>query len=362
MALIPGTKFPSTGDPRLDAYVAKNHFLPPGQHDKTGRIPDYGTLGFGNMNPARTGSGGFGAVGAPVAAPPFRVDTDPFTAGIQGGVAGTQAIQDAYTSNFLLLKGFGVNIEALGPEILRLAQSGLTDPDTFQLMLQQSQPFKDRFPANDLRIKAGLPVLSPGQYFNQEQAYRQALSKFGLPASFYDQNSDFTDWMAQDVDPVEVQQRAQIASNWVNNTDPNARKALLDFYGIDDGHLVAYALDRKRSEPLLEKQANSAGVGAAAFRNGLSANASRSEYLTDAGVTAAEAQAGYGTVGELTTIGQKLSSIWGGEYNQTTAEDDALLNLASARRRRDQLTGSETAAFSGNSGVGKLAKSTAGQV
>jgi hypothetical protein len=210
-------------------------------------------------------------------------------------------------------------------------------------------------------VAAGKPAISAGQYLQLETSYRQALDGL-VPTNFYDQPTDFTAWIAGEVDPNEVKARATQAFTWANNTDPFLRQQLKDYYGIDETHIAAYALDRQRALPLLQKQATVAQIGASAARNQLHVGVDRATYLADAGVTEATAAQGFGQAAEMLPIGQKLASIWGGEFDQTTAEDASLLGLASARRRVQQLSEQETAAFSGHGGASKLAQGTAGKL
>ena len=90
-----------------------------------------------------------------------------------------------------------------------------------------------------------------------------------MPSGFYDSTDDFTKWIANDVAPQEIQGRVQWAQQYIANTDPATKQALQSYYGIGENDLVAYALDRTRAVPLLEKQAKAVELGAAANSQGL---------------------------------------------------------------------------------------------
>lgn len=195
-----------------------------------------------------------------------------------------------------------------------------------------------------------------------ESAYRQVLSSAGMPSGFYDQLSDFTKWIQDDVDPTEIQQRVNYAKKYVESQDAGTRQALRDFYGVGDNDLAAYFLDRTRGTALLEKQAQAIDIGAAAFDQGLSISRSRAEHFADLGAGANARQA-FATVAEALPEAQRLSAIYGGEnVTQTDLEDEALGGLASASRKRKTLVEKETSSFSGNGGAsrGSFGRSTAG--
>lgn len=195
-----------------------------------------------------------------------------------------------------------------------------------------------------------------------ESAYGRVLSSAGLPRGFYDSPSDFAQWIADDVDPAEIQERAQDAAKWVANTDPEALAAWQTYYGIGQGDLVAYALDRKRGLDLLNKQANAVILGTAAGHQGLALSRARAEHFADLGA-AGNAEQGFSTIAEALPGAQRLSSIYGGEdVTQTDLEDEVLGGLASARRKRQRLVNEEEASFGGSAGAGRSAfgRSTAG--
>lgn len=197
-----------------------------------------------------------------------------------------------------------------------------------------------------------------------ESAYRQILTAAGMPSGFYDQLSDFTDWISKDVAPQEISQRVDYAKRYVANQDPGTKQALRDFYGVGDNELAAYFLDRNKAVPLLEKQAQAIDIGAAAFDQGLSISKDRAEHFADLGAGGNARQA-YATVAAALPDATRLSSIYGGDdVTQADLEDEALGGLASAARKRQKLAGQEVASFSEGAGGAKSAfsKKRAGQV
>ncbi len=75
--------------------------------------------------------------------------------------------------------------------------------------------------------------------------------------------------------------------------------------------------------------------------------------LANAGVTREQAQAGYEKIAEYLPRTEFLTQVYdetGIKYNQTTAEEEQLKGLASAKRKRQQIKELEEAAFLGSSG------------
>lgn len=247
-------------------------------------------------------------------------------------------------------------LESLSPTILELIQKGYTQ-DTVMIMLQESDAYKQRFSANGERVKSGLKALSPAEYITLENTYRQVMESHGLPRGFYDQASDFTSWISNDVSPNEINERVQIGSNAVNNSDPSYIQALRRM-GLGDGDLIAAALDRDRALPILQKVVKASQIGAEALRNGLTLDTSRMNQFADRGVTQAQAQQGYGTVAEALPTANRLSSIYGEQLGQKELEDEFLGQSGTASQKRKQLAQREAAQFSGSAGTSQRSLGT----
>ena len=114
----------------------------------------------------------------------------------------TGSNRDAFMALETLFKNYG--LDSLAGKIYDYVKNGYS-ADTISILLQDTPEYKARFKGNEARLKAGLPVLSPADYINTENAYRQILRQSGLPSGFYDSTDDFTDWISKDVSPTEVQ-------------------------------------------------------------------------------------------------------------------------------------------------------------
>src|SRR3954462_15548006 len=154
-------------------------------------------------------------------------------------------------------------IASLVPDAQKLVTQGLS-ADTVLLQLQETDAYKKRFAGNALRTKAGLSVLSPAEYVATETAYAQVLRQYGLPKGFYDSHDDFTRFIAADVSPQELTQRASDAQEKYVNGPAENRQWWRSHYGGTDAEAVAGILDPARALPLINKRLAAAAVGGAA--------------------------------------------------------------------------------------------------
>lgn len=256
------------------------------------------------------------------------------------------------------------NLTSLLPVIKKLAVEGATEA-TISITLQETPEYKTRFKANDDRIKKGLKVLSPAEYLNVEDSYRQVLRAYGLKQ--FDTDAYVSQFIANDMSPTELSNRVQTAVQRVQNADPGVSQTLRDYYGIGQADLVGYVLDPAANMERINRQVSAAEIGNAARVQGLNAGVAVSEQLASQGITQAEAQKGYSTIADILPTAEKLSSIYGTQlpgYDMSTAEQETFNGLASAQRKRKRLSSAEIASFSGTSGINKtsLTTSSRGQI
>ena len=254
--------------------------------------------------------------------------------------------RDAFMALETLFKSYG--LESLAGKIYGYVKNGYS-ADTISILLQDTPEYKQRFKANDARLKGGLPVLSPADYINTENAYRQILRQSGLPSGFYDSNDDFTNWLSKDVSPTEVQSRTDLATQATALANPYFKNALNQM-GIDDGHMAAYFLDPDKSLPLLQKAAATAAIGGAALSQGVAFNQAYAEQLATIGVTATQAQQGYQQVAQELGTMQNLGAMYGQQFGQAEEEQSVFGTSAEAINKKAQLVGREQGAFSGATG------------
>lgn len=257
--------------------------------------------------------------------------------------------RNAYEGIKLIFDGYGLG--SLAPKILDYVQQGYGS-DTITMLLQRTDEYKRRFAGNEARKKAGLPVLAPNEYLATEQAYRQIMRNAGLPSGFYDSPDDFNRFLAVDVSPTELKTRVDLAVQATEFADPALTKALRA-QGVDTGALTAWFLDEKKAIPLITKQMNAAQIGAAALRNSLEMDPTRSMDWAKQGVTADQAKQGYGQIAGFLPDVTKLGTIYGDFYDQETAEAEVFGGSGVAGEKRKKLASQERATFGGAVGGAK---------
>lgn len=271
--------------------------------------------------------------------------TDPL-AGLTG------ANRDAAVALQNLFKSYG--IESLAPQIVNFIKNGYS-PDTVSILLQETPEYKTRFAANESRIRAGLPALSPAEYVSVENSYRDILSSAGTPKGFYDQPSDFTNWIANGVSPLEIQHRVDSAMQVINQSDPKTLDYFKQHYTTGD--MIAYALDAKRAEPLVSKQFEAAQIGGQAANQGINLDQNTAESLAGQGVTANQAQQGFGIVSQDLAQATRLNGIYGGDVTQGDLINQVFNNNADADKKVKTLASQERASFGGSGAASSAALS-----
>ena len=201
--------------------------------------------------------------------------------------------------------------------------------------------------------KAGLPVMNPESIQIQRSAYESVMRRAGLPKGFYDDPSDFNNFLMNDVSPDEVAYRVNLAQQIMGESvQPEVLDAFRRYYGIGRGELTAYFLDPERAEPLLQKQAQAALIGAEALTSGVRGVGKRGfvEDLVEKGVDQMSARAAFGQVAEQQDTVRMLGDIEG-ERVSTRDQAEAVLGLDNnAEQRVRGLKSRERARFSGSAG------------
>lgn len=293
----------------------------------------------GGITPPSGGTGG--GTGTP---PPPQPTGNPIQ-----DLSGDQ--RDAYS--FLVDEFNQFGLGTLAPTIFNFIKQGY-GADTITLLLQDTPEYKQRFAGNELRKKAGLPVLSPAQYLATESSYRAILTNAGMPKNFYDSPEDFANWIGGDVSPTELNGRVQLAVKDVMQAPNETKQALTDLYGVSQGDMLAYFIDQSKALPLLQIQAQAAEIGGQALTRGLSdANAER---LAREGITTAQAAQGYSMIGENLNNLQAIANRFGTTFTQNEAEQavfepNAVTSGENALRKQTLLQAQERALFGGNTGA-----------
>lgn len=239
-------------------------------------------------------------------------------------------------------------------EIIVKETVNISNPDAIIYALREQPAYQKRFAANTARVKKGLSELDPASYIGLENSYRQLLQSNGLPANFYDQTDDFQALIEGDVSPAELQVRVEQGYRAVADANPEVVQQMRLLYGVGDGELAAYFLDPTRAAPLLTRQARAAQIAASGFEQvGIQLTGALAEDLAARGVTAAEAQRGFGEIGAYGELRQQF----GGE-EAITEEELVMGQLGSdvaAQKRLAERQRRRVAAFEGG---GQFARTT----
>jgi len=258
------------------------------------------------------------------------------------------ARQDALEVMRARFKQYGLG--TLADKIKDLAIDGATE-STITFALQETPEYKERFKANAVRAKNNLAVLTPSDYLNLEDGYRQIMKAYGLTQ--FNNDEYVSQFIANDVSATELNTRVSTAVQRIQNADPSITKTLREYYKIQDLDLVAYILDPEKNIDKIQKQVSAAEIGSAARSQGLQLAESAASGLVAQGVTQKEAQLGYSNIAEILPTAEKLGSIYGDSYNQTDAEKEVFGQLASAKRKRQNLMGLEKGQFDTSSGMSR---------
>lgn len=246
---------------------------------------------------------------------------------------------------------------SLAPRIREFIQQGFT-PDTVALKLQETAEYKQRFVGNESRRKAGMPVLSPAEYLAIESDYRQIMRASGLPSGFYDEPSDFAKFIGVDVSPAELKQRVDIAALSLENADPFYARQLEQYYNMNSGDMLAYALDPDRALPLITRQVRATQFGTEASRQGLRVDLPMAEQYSGLGVTQEQAREGFEQVAQIQPEAERLSAVFAGQQEGVGLEGTVSAvftgeQSADYKRRLQKLSEMEQSLFAGQSGVGR---------
>ena len=237
--------------------------------------------------------------------------------------------------------------------------------------IYNSQAYKTRFAANesikkrmvDGKGRPGDRLLTPYEYIQTEKAYEEILREAGLPTGFYDQQEDFTNFIAMGVSTAELTDRVNIARNALNNADEGIKTALKDFYGLSNADLTAYLLDKDRAVNLIDsrfkytteeakKMYTSAEIGGAALRAGQMSDKGFSEEIYAAG-KAGQAESAFQTAATQQRDYKRLLGL----YGETSGEQDlareelALAGGTDVTIKKKKLASQERAKFQQKSAI-----------
>lgn len=354
-----------------DANSALNTVLQAMGYDpKTGKlpgevtpvvIPDTGTGG---------GGGGGGGAGRDFVSVPAGESASLTAEAYAKQLADQEAadkVQAERQSAFAVLKTqfekFGLG--SLADQVKELILGG-TSSSEVTMALRQTNEYKKRFAGNEARLKAGLNVYDEATYTDLENAYAEIYSAYGMKELLGDSpetaQEQFAKFIGNTVAPTEVKRRFQIAQT-LAMSDTDTKKAIKSLYpALTDKDIMAYFLAPKETLPKLEVKVQTAQIGGAFLRQGLSTDIASLENYVAMGVSTEQAAAAASSIAQVLPRGTFLSELdkTGTKFTQQTAEDIFLKNSAAAINQQEQLKQKERARFQGSSGSNKFSLGTGG--
>ena len=180
----------------------------------------------------------------------------------------------------------------------------VNDGASLVFALKEQEAYKKRFAANERRKSLGFKELSPATYIAMEKAYKDTMAANGLPQGFYDSSEDFEKLIGGDVSTAELNNRLKDAYSVVRDASPEVKTKMAEMYGVTDGDLLAYVIDPDRARDLMspdyKRQAQAALIAESAQRlSALNFNKDVAEQFVRQGVTLAEAETAFTTVGQM---------------------------------------------------------------
>lgn len=283
--------------------------------------------------------------------------------------------QSAY--EYLASELQALGLQALADSVWEMIEGQTVRRQDIPAELRKTPAYTKRFPANADRQKAGLRPLTPAEYLQKEEDFRELMQNYGLPDKYYLKSDPlssqpvFDKLIAGNVDNVTLEKRLIQGVEEIQNKPAEYLEAIRTYYPeIQRGDLIAYALDPKNALNDIKTKVAAAQIGGEYLRAGKATgvaapSAARAEELARAGVTAEQARQVTQVMPELER-GTFLAQIQKApEYGQAQIEEELynLPNAARARRQRQDIEERERNLFRGTSGVagGALARERAGQ-
>lgn len=257
---------------------------------------------------------------------------------------------EAFADEYARITGF--NRSQVLDILKGLPKSSQADGYAMTEAIRKTNMWQERFGwVSQQREKKGLSYLNEGQIVGMERQYRQMLSEADLPSKFWNEREDFHRWIANDVSPNEIQERVDLAEQWVNNRDKDYVKTMRDFYGIGKKDLVAYALDRKKGVEFLKQRAAAAEIGAVGRDTKLdSIGKNFSETLVDKGFSGDSVRGAFADAAVEEENLKDLASLSGTSLREKAIVKSKLGMAPGVTKKIERLKSQERARFGGSSG------------
>ena len=189
--------------------------------------------------------------------------------------------------------------------------------------IRNSSQYAERFPAMASLNKAGRNI-SEAAYIAKETADVELMKRYGIPSGIFDNKKYLGSLIENNVDLASLQLRLIAAQDTVLSYDTSIKDYAKTTYGLDDGHLMAWALDPTLALPVIQQQAKAIQIGGAALAAGLKVadiTKTEAESLAAAGVTQDQAKQGFVNVAQM---GQYKEALPGANPAETVTNEDLI--------------------------------------
>ena len=232
--------------------------------------------------------------------------------------------------------------------------------DAIMMKFRGTEIYTKRFPGMKALSDRG-QAITEAEYIRLESSYRGVLSSYGLPTEFYDSPDDYGQFIANNVSPDEVDERAATGQRILQSADKRILAELGEYYGVTQGTALAYLLDANKAQDLIRRQVRAATIGGSGERFRFDMRRDYSERLgaTSLGQTidgmspeaAARLDQSFATARRVADRERVLANIDREDFADLDAVDsmfgDLGKQLASQQRAKR-----ERARFMGTAGIG----------
>jgi hypothetical protein len=184
-------------------------------------------------------------------------------------------------------------------------------------------------------------AISEAEYVELERSYRNVMSNYGLPPTYYDSFNDYARLIGAGLSPNEVEQRVVAAKQSMN---PLVAAELREYYNVTEGDLTAFmlgltdeqglSLAAARNQEEIRQRGRLSQIGAAAERAGFSMTRQQTERLAGTSVGQTIDPFQMGTLAQLE-----------GEFNRARRVADRETTLAAIDREAFDQRDALAAAF-----------------
>jgi hypothetical protein len=234
-----------------------------------------------------------------------------------------------------------------------------------------------RFSGNKKLQDAGFAMLDDKTYLATEKAYNKIFNAYGLKQ--YANRERYGNLIGSSISADELTGRISTAYDRIVKGASETKIALNRLFPeLNDGDILAYAIDPVNQLPAIQRKIQAAEIGGAALVQNLSIGLDSApteatgiqgvtrqglsvEQLLNQGVDLQTARTGFSRVAESLPVAEKLSGLYNtqaGQVGRMQLEEEQFKGLASAKRARQKIIGLEEAQFEKRGGVGKLTKDT----